>query len=96
MDLLGARAAEGCAAGQVRATSTPDAEEQLTEPGPRSTQRASHQPGRRLTLRDGWEVSTAYRLASGAPFTPILSGLDDGQGGWPPPGSDFATVGTQL
>ena len=36
------------------------------------------------TLRDGWEVSTAYRLASGAPFTPILSGLDDGQGGWLP------------
>lgn len=34
--------------------------------------------------KDGWEVSSSYRLASGAPFTPILGGTPDGSGGWLP------------
>ncbi len=36
------------------------------------------------TPKDGWEFSTAYRLSSGAPFTPITSGTPDGHGGWLP------------
>jgi vitamin B12 transporter len=36
------------------------------------------------TLSPGWELSATYRLASGAPVTPILGGLPDGTGNYLP------------
>ncbi len=36
------------------------------------------------TLRPGWEWSGSWRYATGAPFTPVLGGLSDGQGGFRP------------
>lgn len=36
------------------------------------------------SLPRDWELATTYRMASGAPVTPILGGTPDGQGGWFP------------
>jgi outer membrane receptor protein involved in Fe transport len=35
-------------------------------------------------LKPGWELSGTYRLASGAPVTPVLGGVPDGMGGYLP------------
>jgi hypothetical protein len=34
--------------------------------------------------KPGWEGSASYRLASGAPVTPVLGGIPDGSGGYAP------------
>jgi hypothetical protein len=36
------------------------------------------------TLAPGWEWATTLRCASGAPFTPVLAGSPDPNGGWDP------------